>query len=1842
VFISFFLFSCSNNEYVQKQNLGTYKKIIAHTPEIISSKDSILIKFQENIVAEDQVKIPLKTKIIEFDPQINGKTLWKDEKTLAFIPDAILPEGQRYLVKVILSDFMETTDLKEKVFEFNFSVAKQMFEIELNGLQTSNASDISVQELTGKIITEDITENIDIEKILTASYEKKDLNIKWIHDNQNKMHSFVIEGIHRKKETDSHVLVKWDGKSIGVLKKGKRSFLIPPLSAFKVVQIRPVQGGTQYIEMRFSDPLKKNQILKGLIRTGKNSHGLRFVIDRNIIRIYNSQLWFDKVNVKIDRGIRNVSGIKLQKPEEFIVSFEKVKPLVRFAGKGVIYPTNPELSIPIEAVNLNAVKIKAIQILENNVPQFLQVNNLDGKSQLHRVGSVLFEKIISLDTTESQKDQWIRYGLDISTLIDKNKSGLFRLEISFDRRHILYDCTGSPFDVPKIKKETNETDSSENGEEENSNWDYFEDNEDYDYYEYYDNRKNPCHPAYYKSLYGHDVKVSRNVIVSDIGLIAKTGSDHKLFVAVTDIKTAKPLSDVSVSIYNYQHELISTAITNADGIINIDYEKTPYLAIAKNGLQRGFLRLDGGQALSMSHFDTSGAQINKGLKGFIYAERGVWRPGDPVFLTLILKDEKKKLPDNHPVIFELRNPNNQLVKRIKKTTSMNGFYTVKFVTDQDAMTGNWDVKVKVGGVTFQKPIKIETVMPNRLKVNIGFGEDVKSLKGGLLQGELSSTWLHGAVAKNLDADVELSFSTGRTVFPKYAEFVFDDPVRRYEPENQFVFEGKLDAKGKAQFKKAVWAKNVSPGMLQANFTTTVFEPGGAFSIDRFSIPYHPYDRYVGIKTPKGDRTRGMLLTDTEHIVEIAMLDNDGQPSGDGEVEVELYKIKWRWWWAKGGDHIADYLGKSSYRAIQDGRVTIKDGKGEWRFDVKYPDWGRYLVRVRDLKGKHSTGKIIYIDWPGWAGRSTDNSPGGASVLNFFADKKSYTVGEKVVLTIPTAKNGRGLLSFETGSKLISSQWFEAADGESTKVEFTASKEMSPNVYVNVTFLQPHMQTHNDHPIRMYGVIPINVFNPGTQMKPLISCPDVFAPDESVDIKISEETAREMTYTLAIVDEGLLDLTRFKTPNPWNHFYKKESIGVWTWDIFNYVVGAYGGTLENILAIGGDGSLLNAKEKKANRFPPMVRFMGPFYLEKGQENTHKVDIPQYLGSVRVMVVSGNDSAFGFSEKAVFVRKPLMLLGTLPRVIGPDEEVSLPVSVFAMEENIKEVEISVDTNNLLSIEDEQMKTLSFSEIGDQIITFKLKAGFQPGIGNVTIRAKSGDESAKQTIELDVRVPNSDIIDVVRTTLENGQSWNKEIVLPGVAGTNSALLEVSRIPPLNLGKRLEYLIKYPHGCVEQTTSSVFPQLYLNKILQLSPDKQDRIQKNVTAAIYRLRNFQKPGGGFGYWPGTGEADKWSTNYTGHFLVEAEKLGYTIPVGMIDDWKIFQIKQARTWTTGSHRSELIQAYRLYTLALAGSPELGAMNRLLEQETLTDPARFRLGAAYQLAGQPEAALKLIKNARIDIEQYTELSNTYGSDIRDKAMILESLCLLGKNDKAKSLADEISDALNDEKYMSTQTTAYSLIAMAVYSGVFDQTKNMTVELVWNDGIINMESSSPVLQQTLKISDGKINRISFKNNNNFTIYPRLILTGIPPVGGEEKAENGMRLEVGYFSLKGDKIDPSKLSQGTDFMAEVVVYNTGKKGVYEEVALTHIFPSGWEIHNERMDPNSTIDTSQFEYQDIRDDRIYTYFNVKQNDKKVFKVLLNASYLGKYYLPMVKVEAMYDGTINARIPGQWVAVEK
>ncbi len=476
--------------------------------------------------------------------------------------------------------------------------------------------------------------------------------------------------------------------------------------------------------------------------------------------------------------------------------------------------------------------------------------------------------------------------------------------------------------------------------------------------------------------------------------------------------------------------------------------------------------------------------------------------------------------------------------------------------------------------------------------------------------------------------------------------------------------------------------------------------------------------------------------------------------------------------------------------------------------------------------------------------------------------------------------------------------------------------------------------------------------------------------------------------------------------------------------------------------------------------------------------------------------------------------------------------------------------------------------------------------------------------------------------------------------MAGTNESALEFSTLPPMDFTKRMQYLIRYPHGCVEQTTSGVFPQLFLSDIFDLTYEQKAESQEHIKNGITRLGRFQNADGGLGYWQGESQADDWGTSYAGHFMIEAQKKGYALPLTFMSNWLRFQKKAAREWRSGqyAYNATLMQAYRLYTLALAGQPDLAAMNRLRENGNLSNESKWRLAGAYALVGQEKVARELTVTANIDFTPKNYDYHTYGSVYRNRAMALETMVVM--NDaKQKELAISIAKTLASDRWLSTQETSYALLAMAKMV-----TKNggkaMQLSMMKNGKEVVINTPQAIALRDLKTQDGK-NSITLKNQKENTVFVRLVQSGKLPLGKELTDSKNLRVNTTFVDGSGNPIAINKLRQGEEFTAKITVSNNSRDYV-DNIALTQIFPSGWEIVNTRFTDAQGGTEGSARYTDIRDDRVNFYFDMSKASTKTFTVRLNASYLGRYYLPGTQVEAMYDANYYARNKGNWVLIEK
>ena len=1842
------LYSCTRTQkdIIPSADYAPY--VNAYTGGVISQNSTIRIELTHDQPMVD-MNNELKSNPFSFSPSLKGKAYWVSNNTIEFVPEeGALKTGTLYEGTFRLGDFIEV-DKKLKEFNFSFRVQERNFTLQLESLPitATRPNEINIK---GEIRFSDVVKKQEVEKMLTASDGKKSYPVEVTATDNHTRYLFSIRQIPREAD-DYPLTITANGNAAGIDRKQSEEVLIPAKDCFRFMSAERIDQPENGIEIVFSAPLSTTQDLKGLIEIPEISSSI-FQISENRVFIYFEANTQNKLTLNIHEGVKDCQGKALGTSHTISFSEVSLKPQVEMSTTAAILPDSKSLIIPFRAVNLYAVDLSVIRIFENNVLMFMQTNSLASANELRRSGRLVYKKTLWL-AKDASKDihHWGDYSIDLAGLIHQEPGAIYRVILSFRQEYSAYPCGGGENQDMKFADSSTsdgltKVSGSVLSEEDEAIWNtpeayYYYNGGTMDWSVYrWTERDNPCHPSYYMDS---DRAAACNVFASNLGMIVKRNSLNKLWIAVSNILDTKPIGKAQVTAYNFQLQPIGKGETNGEGFVEITPNGVPFIIVAESDKQKAYVRVVDGEEQSVSRFDVGGKDIQKGLKGFIYGERGVWRPGDTLHISFILEDREKRIPDKHPVALEIYNPRGQFYTKMISTQGMNGFYTFDVPTQATDPTGLWNAYIKVGGTTFHKGLRIETIKPNRLKINLALPKVLQATDKNFY-APLTSTWLTGATASKLKAKVEMSLSKVNTQFKNYGQYIFNNPATDFTTIKTDIFDGTLDAEGKANVMLKVPTATEAPGMLNATFTTRVFEPGGDASIYTQTIPFSPFTSYVGINLnqPKGK----YIETDKDHVFDIVTVNTQGQLVNSSNLEYKIYRIGWSWWWENSGESFGTYINNSSITPVASGNLQTRGGKASFKFRIDYPSWGRYLVYVKDKESGHATGGTVYVDWPEWRGRSSKTDPSGIKMLAFSLNKDSYEIGETATAIIPAAAGGRALVSIENGSTVLRQEWIEVSNGGDTKYTFKITPEMTPNVYLHISLLQPHAQTVNDLPIRMYGVVPVFVTNSQTVLQPQIQMPEVLRPETNFNVTVSEKTGKPMTYTLAIVDDGLLDLTNFKTPDPWNDFYSREALGIRTWDMYDNVLGASAGSYSSLFSTGGDATLKPA-DAKANRFKPVVKFIGPFYLGKGKSQTHTLKLPMYVGSVRAMVVAGQEGAYGNAEKTAFVRTPLMMLSTLPRVLSIQEEITVPVNIFAMENQVKNVTVSLQASGGgVQIVGANQQSLKFSQPGDQLVFFTLKTGSKTGKATIHLTANGGGQQTKETIEIEVRNPNPIVTLRNSQWAEAGQSKELSYNLSSSSANNQIKLEVSRIPSVDISRRFDFLYNYQHHCTEQLTSKALPLLFVGQFKTIDKIEAEKIKTNLQEAIRQIYGRQLPNGGFVYWPGNAVADEWISSYAGMFLTLAQEKGYAVHSNVLNKWKRFQRAAAQNWRMPQDasgwqqwQSELQQAFRLYTLALAGAPEYGAMNRMKEQAGLSIQAKWRLAATYALTGKMKPAEELVYNAETTVSPYSSMNQIYGSSDRDEAMILETLILMNRERDALQQAKVVSKNLSQEEWFSTQSTAFALMAM----GRLAEKLSGTLDFVWtwNDKQQPAVKSAKAVFEKEIATTPKSGMIAVKNQGKGALSVDLITRTQLLNDTLPAISDNLRMDIRYANLNGTPISVNDIIQGTDFMAITSISNISGTSDYTNLALTHIIPSGWEIYNERMVAPETESgaadgsgksVSKYNYLDIRDDRVLTYFNLRRGETKVFTVRLQATYAGNFILPAVQCEAMYDVNVQAR----------
>ncbi|MCW1353202.1 MG2 domain-containing protein [Campylobacter jejuni] len=1509
------------------------------------------------------------------------------------------------------------------------------------------------------------------------------------------------------------LVLTYDEKIMGFKEAKVLQFQIPSKPKDNDFRLISAEEKDQIATLKFSKELAENQAFQDFIQISPELNFRAWSVGKELKISANFEPG-EKYQVKIAKGLKSNQGL-INKGEEANITLQKdLDPSLVFANDGVFLPSGAEYQVYIKSRNVKKIHLKVSQIFSNNISEYLRYKNLVGKKDdstqeafyssdgFNYVAKKVIDKKIEL---KNQKNTWISSALDLSDL--KGKSGIFSVSLSVDANDLDY--------------------KGEN---------------------------------VYRII--NKASVSKNLIFSNIALSAQN-LNKQLVVHARDFSKNEALENVKIELVSKQNQILQSQNTdsNGDAKFQIQEDDEILYILASKENQISVLRFS--NPLSTDGYDVEGDQNHEMIKAFIYTDRGVYRAGDSVHLSVVARENTNPL--KHPINFTLINPKNQKIIENQILKSQNDIYYTQINLDKNAINGLYRANFNIAGVEFSKDILVQSVVPNRIKVELNADEN-RSLDDGSLNYELSSKYLFGALASNLKYQSVVYFSPKNYHNSKYKDYIFTNPSSLIISASADD-KGNLDEKGRVQSSVEI-PENIlnSQGYnFNARIVSEVFEKGGRSVKAVKDVNLNRYDYFVGMKA-----LANSYVSEGETIDFYAIVSDLKEKLVSGKtLEYRIYQNDYYWWWDY--DSYDEFLRSikqdTNTKLIEKGELTSSSEPMKFSFNTSNY-YGQMFIELIDKESEVSTGQSFYV--------SSWGEPSYADVvssLKIKSDKNKYKIGQSAKIEFESVAGAKALITLSSNSKIIDRFVMDTQD-ESTSIELAMKKEYAPNIYVSVSLFQDYNKIDNDRALRLFGVIPLYVEDENTKLDLELKTPDKILPNSDFEIEIQSKDKRAFNYTVAIVDEGLLDLTDFKTPDIWKGFYAKTGFTLKTYDTYSQIIPKF---------TGGDSVLGGLRVDKnrddsAQRFKPVALFNTPARSDETGFAKLKFKMPSYMGSVRVMVVANENDAYGSVSKDIQVSAPLVMLETLPRTLKIGDNFTLLTQIFKTENRIKNATLSVRSKNSLIKISPDTQTIDFKSATNlEVMMDANVSDNRIGKELLEFELKSEDYTYKNEIEIDIKPINAYTYENNTSLIKAGES--KEFIIKDyILGTTNATLKLSPTPILDMDKRIKYLLNYPYGCIEQTTSAVLPQLFLDKF-STEFDKQKAIN-NINAAIERYSNFQTADGGFAYWQGGDESNAWGSNYAGMFLILAKQNGYFVPDSMYERWLKYEQNFVQKSVYRDYMMD-IKANSLYLLAMAKKPNISEMNLLYDNlNTLSTEAKWQLAAAYKLAGVEDTAKQIA--SKISIEPDSKYSfYTYGSLVRDEAIIANAYKqIYGTNNE--ELLQKISDTLLSKDYLSTQSTGYALYALAMGANLENMNENF------------MDATLKIDDQAYTINQNQMQIFSFNDEKAIVSANKDIFVsfGVEGVKASENPafSNKISLDRAFYDEKGNKISPSEIGSGQTFYMRISVSLNEGANYVSNIALTQILPSGWEVSNTLLDDNtpSFIKNSNYDFIDVRDDKI------------------------------------------------------
>lgn len=1337
-----------------------------------------------------------------------------------------------------------------------------------------------------------------------------------------------------------------------------------------------------------------------------------------------------------------------------------------------------------------------------------------------------------------------------------------------------------------------------------------------------------------RSTQDYWIKDSRFISLSDLGLIAKEGQD-KIFVFANSIKSAAAVDGVNVTVYSANNQLIGTGATNAEGVAEIAYSKKdfngfkPAMIIAKTADDFNYLPFNSTR-VNTSRFEVSGKRNNpSGLDAFVYAERDIYRPGEKINFSVVLRDRQWKNPGNIPLKMKFLMPNGKELKSFRKSLNEEGSLEGNIDIATSAITGGYTLEVYTSNdvLLASKNFSVEEFVPDRIRINVKL--DKTSMKPGETSNlSINAQNFFGPPAANRNYETEIQVKQKNFSPEKFSGYDFS-----LANQNSFfdkvVKEGKTDAEGNASEVYEVPATYSNMGALQTNFYTTVFDETGRPVSRATSVDIYTQDVFFGVKYD------WFFYYPLNQAVKFELAAANKEGNGvNSTARIEVIKHEYRTVLSKSGSYFR-YESQKEDKLMIESNISVGSNT-VYSYIPRSP--GDYELRIY-RPGASSYVSRSFYSYGSWGGNNNSFEVSNEGNIEIELDKKSYVTGESVKAHFKAPFSGRMLVTMET-DHVVSYQYVDVSNRDAS-LDLKLTGDHVPNVYITATLIKPHEVS--DIPLTVaHGFQSVTVEEKSRKIPVEIIAKKTVRSKTHQTVKV--KAAAGSYVTLSAVDNGVLQISDFKTPDPYNYFYQKKALQVTAYDMYPLL---FAELRTKISSSGGDGE--SDMKKRTNPMPAkrikVVSYWSGIVKANGSgEADFEFDIPQFSGELRLMAVSYKGQSFGSADNTITVADPIVISTALPRFLSPGDTVNVPVTLSNTTDKATSVTANISTDGSVKIVGGSSQTVSINAKSEGRAVFNVVANSTIGIGNVKITVSGLGEKFEDATEISVRPPSTLQKVTGSGSIAGGSTEKINIGLSDfIPGSTDYSLVVSRSPVLQLGEQLRYLVQYPYGCTEQTVSAAFPQLYygdLADLMQLNKQNKLNANTNILEAIRKIKMRQLYNGAVTLWDGEGKEDWWATIYAAHFLLEAKKAGFDVDNSLLETMLNYisnRLKNKETITYYYNRTQNKKiapkevAYGLYVLALAGRTNIPAMNYYKANPAiLALDSRYLLSAAYASAGDKKSFTAMLPSSFAGEESVAQTGGSYYSDVRDEAIALNALISVDPgNSQIPIMAKHVGDKLKTRYWLSTQERAFAFLALGKLAKSANNS-TATAEIKVDGKTIAKVDGGQWKGDKNALKGTKIDIVT---SGSGPLYYFWTAEGISASGAYKEEDSYLKVRKRFYDRFGNPLSSTTFKQNELIIIGITLERSFSTPI-ENVVITDLLPAGFEIENPRTKEIPGMDWikdgSSPTALDVRDDRIH-FFVDANNNKQTYYYAVRAVSPGQYKMGPVSADAMYNGEYHS-----------